>query len=297
MHIPLLVIALQIPVCIYAQNQVTKYPVRFTQYLNCYSFLNPANTCQHTDYELAFGSQQMFGAVSHVSASYFSMAMRIRAGNRAEPFSAVSIFLYNNREGKYLNRTRFYTSYAWHTSLSNRLRFAAGLSVGGMNYSVKGTPLSGNGSDIKADGSVGFSFYYDLFRIDVSVGQVFNSKVQPLEEVTVLAPMMNITALRKFSIDEEYLLTPSFTARIPFQKDYLGNRDPLLDINLMMEFLRRFVISAGIHDNTMALVSAGISRLQIGQGEFGFMISYAFPVLRTSKLKTSFGEIGINYFF
>jgi hypothetical protein len=277
-------------------DQVSKFPVRFSLFSNCYSFLNPANAGCNASHELTVGNQRMFGAINHVSASYATFHMRLQPGLRNKPFSSAGIILYNDREGKYLNRSRFYISYAWHASLSEKLMFSAGLYVGGMNYSVKGTPLSGDGSDTKADGAVGVSFYTQLFHTDLAFGQIFNSKVQPLEEITVLSPMINVSSERKFML-KDVCLTPSVAARIPITNQSAGANNFLFDFNLCLELRKTLLLSAGVHNNSSLAFAAGISRLETLSGRLGIMLSYAFPAFRGKTIKSNIGEIGINYFF
>ena len=286
-----------IPGTFIARGQVSKYPFRFSLYHNSASFVNPAAAGCNSDRELNLGSQQMFGAISHVSAHYFTFNIRIRQYKTDEPYSSIGIVLYNDREGKYLNRSRFYGSYTWHASVSRTLQFSAGFYVGGMNYSVKGTPLSGDGSDIKADGAVGVSLFSETFYVDMAFGQIFNSKVQPLEEITVLTPMINFSAYRVFSFQDGFRLVPSVSTRIPFNDGTDRNNKILTDVNLLFDMDQKLLFSAGIHNNTMMALAAGLSHLKISTGELGIMISYAFPALKRASIKTNFGEIGLNYYF
>jgi hypothetical protein len=239
----------------------------------------------------------MLGAISHVTASYVTFHLRLQPGELNKPFSSVGVILYNDREGKYLNRSRFYASYAWHASISRSIKFSAGLYVGGMNYAVKGTPLSGDGSDTKADGAVGINFYSDVFHADISIGQLFNSKVQPLEEVTVLSPMINFSAHRTFFSEESIMLTPSFSSRISIENETGDKVETLFDINLLLEWRKKLLFSTGIHNNSMMIIATGINRIPISNGELGVMISYSFPAVQNTSIKRNVGEAGINYYF
>ena len=60
-----------------------------------------------------------------------------------------------------------------------------------VNYHVKGTPLSGDGSDIKPDASVGFQLYTNEIFFGTSVNQLLNSELQPLQQITRLNPHLN----------------------------------------------------------------------------------------------------------
>lgn len=259
--------------------------------------MNPATAGSKSDYEFALGNQRMFGAIASVSSSYFIANMRIQHGRPDKPFSSAGVLLYNDSEGKYLNRTRFYASYSWHGNVSQKVKFSAGLLLGGMNYSVKGTALSGNGSDTKADGAAGISFYSDNFHVGISVEQLFNSKVQPLQEITVLSPRANISASKTFFPDEDYRLITSFASAMMFPDGSDSTMNTLTDINILLELKKYLMISAGLHNNTMLVVAAGVNRIQISEGQLGLIISYTFPMLQKALIKTKLGEIGIYYFF
>lgn len=278
-----------------AQEQTFRYPCRYTQFTNAATLLNPANAGYLGNYELSFGSQSMFGPVRNVSATYFTMHMRLLHAKKSAPFSMIGGIFYNDNEGKYLRRNRFYVSYAWHASINPKWFFSAGFYVGGMNYIVKGTPLTGDGSDIKVDGAAGISFYTGTFHSDVSVGQLFNSKLQPLEEIIVLAPIMNFSARKTFNSGRTISFTPSFSGMIPLFNNP-GDR-LFADINLAVTYKELFFVSAGFHNNYMLAVSTGISNLNSFKGKLGMAISYTVPAFRKSSLATNYGEIGINYWF
>ncbi len=279
------------------QEQVCKYPYRFSFYSNCNTFVNPAHAACHSRGEIALGNKRMFGTISNISATYFFVNIRIQPENKDKPFSTAGILLYNDSEGKYLNRTRFYACYSWHGNLSHTVKFSAGLFLGGMNYSVKGTALSGNGSDTKMDGSVGINVYNRSFYTGIAVGQVFNSKVQPLEEVTILSPFVNIVASKTFLPGRVYSLKTSIHSTLLLPSGDIDSVKTKNDVNLEFIVKNNFLVSAGIHDNTLMTIGAGFNNLQLTKGQLGIMISYIFPVFHTSAMKRNYGEIGVNYLF
>ena len=148
-----------------SQGTINKYPVFFDQYLSALTMINPSASGIRYNYEFNLGNQRLLGNFNNLSSNYFIFNKRWKTyENTYYPFSSAGIIVYNDREGQYLNRGRFYIQYAWHARLTRKLFFAGGLKLGAVNYLVKGTPLSGNGSDYNVDGGVGFSLYNEKLR-------------------------------------------------------------------------------------------------------------------------------------
>lgn len=240
----------------------------------------------------------MLGNLSKVSTYYLNANYRItRQTNRRKPFSTIGITLYNDREGKYLNRTRFYALYSWHGTIRNELKISGGLQIGGMNYSVKGTPLTGDGSDLKPDASVGIQVYNPLFHLGLSVNQVFNSEVQPLEEIALLAPYVNI--LGEFSIEtsEWLMIKPSVSFHFPLKNNESLNSRNRYDAAIHFILQERITMVAGIHDSDRIAITAGINNLLSSSGNLNVYLSYSFVYKQNTNLNTPLFELGINYTF
>jgi hypothetical protein len=240
----------------------------------------------------------MLGNLSKVSTYFLNANYRVtRQTSLRKPFSTVGIVLYNDREGKYLNRTRFYALYAWHGTLRNNLKFSGGLQFGGMNYSVKGTPLTGDGSDIKPDASVGIQFYNPFFHLGFSVNQVFNSELQPLEEVTLLAPFANLLAEITLNTADWLCVKPSVSFQFPFsQQDERYSRN-LYDASLLFRMQDRFSVLAGIHNNDRMVFGAGINNLLSASGNLNVYLSYSFVMKKNTNLSSPLFELGVSYLY
>ena len=283
---------------IHGQSEVVRYPVRFSQYYNSYPLLNPSTAGSFSKLELSFGNKRLIGNFSNISSYYFNANLRISPMKEEnKPFSTMGILLYNDREGKYLNRSRFYLIYAWHGNLTQKIKFSGGFQIGGMNYAVKGTPLSGDGSDLKPDAAVGFQIYNHKFHAGISVNQVFNSKVQPLEEITLLAPYLNITGDWKYEISEPLLFTPNIAVFVPLSAYDKNTNNILVDFNLNLTINHILFISAGLHRNDMMNISAGIDDVLSSEKKLNIQLTYTFPFVKRTNLNTGFLEIGLGYFF
>jgi hypothetical protein len=296
-HIVIVILLLRHVFVLNGQFQVVRYPVRFNQYYDCYPFLNPSTAGSNSKLELSLGNRRMLGNFSKISTYYFNANMRIQSGyGMNKPFSTIGVLLYNDREGKYLNRSRFYAIYVWHGNLTKQIRFAGGFQIGGMNYMVKGTPLSGDGSDIKPDAAVGVQLYNSSFHAGISVNQIFNSKIKPLEEITVLAPYINITAERKWYFSEDFLVVPNLALCIPLtEKDEHTTHKMLFDMNINLTIHERLFISTGLHDNDMINICAGINDVLSSESKLNIHLTYAFSPVRDVEINTDYLELGLVY--
>lgn len=280
-----------------AQDRVPHYPVRFTQYDNALPILNPAAACAYSNMEISMVNQRMMGNLSKVS-SYFASA-QFKLGSyiqqRDKPFSTLGVVFSTDQEGKYINRTRFYAVYSWHAILYRNTRISGGLQFGGMNYSVKGTPLSGNGSDIKPDASFGLQVYNPNAHVGFSVKQLFNSELQPLEEITTLVSYANTHAGIKFSNSNNVTFQSSACFQFPLQiKKSVGERK-LFSMNAMINYQNKFESGIGIHNNSRMVIHVGKPDLAIASGKVDIQLSYAFLILHNSKINTPQFEIGLVY--
>ena len=280
------------PTGLFSQYSVLKYPVRSGYFPNYFVAINPAFAGIRSDHEVYMGNQRLLGNFSNIATYFFNFNVKIsRQVHSSDPFSCLGIYAYNDVEGKYINRSRFYALYAWHGQLTKMVRFAGGFALGGMNYSVKGTSLSGNGSAWAADATLGFCLYGTDFYGGFSINQMLNSKIQPLEEVTVLSPFLNVTGgyTHKFSDILEF--TPLVNiSYLPKQEEFLTD--------LLGQFLvgGRYIIAGGIYNTDKISITAGIKKIRISEGNMAVNLTYAFP-RKNAGLKTSISELALAYQF
>jgi hypothetical protein len=284
-------ILLGFPIVLNGQIISNNYPVSFSQYFNCFSLVNPAASCSLNKYEITVGDKKFLGSFNKISTYYLNAAMRF--GNNGyrynSSFSSAGVFVSNEQEGKYLNRCRFYAIYTWHGSLSENIKISGGFHLGAMSYLVKGTPLSGNGSDIAPDGSVGIWIYNTSFHIGASYNQIFNSKIQPLDEVAILSPYLNFDGNYEFSLSENFRLSPSFSVRKPLKDSFY-----LFDYTLSAGFKNVFEVATGIHDSNKLINTVEIKHLLNEKSPVVFCLTYGFP-LKRQDISTNFIEFGIKY--
>jgi hypothetical protein len=278
---------------LFGQLEVPKYPVRFAQYYNNLSLINPSTAGMGKDMDFTLGNKKHLGNLSKISTYYLNLNMRINASKASmnAPFSTIGTFFYNDREGKYLNRTRFYVTYAWHGNITKNIKVAGGFHVGGMNYSVKGTPLSGNGSDFTYDGAVGFSLYSKWFYLGGSYNQIFNSSIQPLEEIALLTSFYDVSGSFTLKPIEIITVRGFFSYRI-----YNESETNLADATLLVTYNNKIEFAMGLHTNNRIINSFELKNVFNDVRNLNICLTYAYP-FKPTNLNTNFLEIGIKYCF
>ncbi len=278
---------------LHSQVNVVSYPVPFSQYYTNFSIINPASIGYANDFSAHMGHKRLLGNFSKISTYYFSADYRIVKANfnSNKPFSVVGVYLINDREGKYLNRSRAYAAYAWHGILYKHLKFSGGFRIGGMNYNVKGTPLSGDGSDTAPDGAVGLWLYNSKFSIGAAYHQIFNSSIQPLEEIAYLKPYLNIMGKSTVYTNEiiDFELAGKFF--VPVSDIHAMST---WDITGLATIKDKVGLVAGIHNRNRLISSIEIKNLFNSESMINMSLTYCYAV-KTSIVSTNFFELGLSY--
>src|SRR6056297_2869603 len=159
------------------QFRVNKYPVFFSQYMNCHALYNPASISARSPLEVCAGSKRNMGNWSNF-ATYFaalSMDMPFKSPAYKSTGNTIGVRFTGDKEGVYLQQTKLYVAYAWHSKINENWRFSGGLEVGGFNYSAKGTYTTGDRSISNLDANVGIWIYRDGLHFGISGNQLLNS--------------------------------------------------------------------------------------------------------------------------
>lgn len=274
-----------------AQADVPMSPSGFSQYYNVYEIVNPAISGSENTFKANVGNKQMLGIFSKVSTYYFNAFIRVpkQVAYKNSPFNAIGVYVFNDREGKYLNRTRFYLNYAWHAHLSRKVKFSGGFYFGGMSYSVKGSELSGGGSDIVPDGIIGVQFYGNQFHIGASYNQIFNNKVQPLAEIAILSPYYSFTGHYTQLVSEKIRLKANSLVNW-----YPTPANAKADITLVAEWNARAAVVLGVHENNRLITGIEFKNILNTEKVLNLSFIYSFP-LPSAHVRSNFLEFGMSY--
>ncbi len=274
-----------------------KYPIRFGQYYNCISLVNPSSSGWGSNFETALGHKRVTGKLNVYSTYFANANMRLRTfkQHNQSPFSVIGILLYNDAEGSYLNRTRFYATYAWHSYISRNVSFSGGFHIGGMNYSVKKTSTNPGKSDMAPDGTIGFSVYNKKFHFGAALNQVFQSKIKPWDETTLLSRFYNITGSYKYALNSEIVFHPTAFLTI---RSHTNSNYPeyiIYDINALFTYKDILGGMAGIKDRNNIICAFELKNIILNN--LKLYISYSFPTKKVSGIRQNVAELGIYYNF
>lgn len=277
----------------FAQENVISYPTRFGHYYTVPLLQHPAWAGSDGIYNISAGDKRLSGNYSNISTYYLSFhtPVRLKKTETDKPFSAIGFNLVNDREGKYINRTRAYLVYAWHATLFSDVWFSGGIQLGLVDYNVKGTPLSGDGNDIAPDGSVGFSLYTDKWHFLASYCQLMNSTIQPLEESAKLNSYFNLTGDMYFYTSTLISLKIAANAFIPLSDKY---SPAYYDVTFLSYIKERFGINTGLHNTKRIFHSFAIYNAFNTAHSIDIELGYSYPIQK-SDVRNNYFEICAKY--
>jgi len=243
----------------------------------CYPLVNPSSISINRNKEILTGYQRPVTGFTGVSTYYFHISFppfNVRAGKNSK--SIIGIRFYNDSEGAYINRMRFYGMYAFHSRLSDRLNLSGGIDFGAMNFSVKATPTTEGASVFKPDANTGLWLYNDDFHIGISVNQLFNSVFRPLDERTVLPTHLNVSASFRVAENDIMEIKPHILITYPY---YSGSS---IRVGLYGVFFKKVISAISWNRKTSISAMLGVNEMSIGKSLLNLVLSYTTTVKKAT---------------
>lgn len=270
------------------QSYYSYYPVQFSQYMRHYQFINPASIGARSKLETTLGSKNNIGSFSNISTYFAGVSFSIlRSPKTGKPFNVVGLKADTDREGEYIARTRAYVMYAFHFKIFRDYYLSGGVDLGMLNMSVQGTPSTGDKSEYVPDANTGIWLYNNDFYFGFSVNQVFNDKLQPYQEVSVMRRHFNIIAMKRLKISPLVTVSPSILVRYPSYLNY--NADYSVECRIS-DFLGGLSIR---HKQGIAFW-LGITEIKLAGGRLEAIILYNTP-LKKSLININSLELVCRY--
>lgn len=276
-------------ISVHCQTNYSYYPVQYSQYMRNSSLINPASIGTKSRAEIILGSRNHTGTFSNISSYFASIDISFKKPQSKKSFSSFGFLTECDREGKYIARTRGYLAYAFHFYAFEGYYVSGGINVGGFNMSVKGTPSTGDKSEFASDANSGIWFYNDNFYAGISINQIFNGKLQPYQEMSILKTHYQLTAMKKFTIGSLLAVKPSFLVRSPSYLSCNYNADYSLEAEIS-----NFLFGSSIRHKLGAAFWVGISDLKVGNGKLEAVVSYNTP-FKKSQININSFELVCNY--
>jgi type IX secretion system PorP/SprF family membrane protein len=270
------------------QSYFSYYPVQFGQYIRHYQFINPASIGARSNFETVLGSKNNIGDFSNISTYFAGVSFSVlKSSKTGKPFNVAGLKVDTDREGKYIARTRAYVMYAFHFKIFRDYYLSGGVDLGILNMSVQGTPSTGDKSEYVPDANTGIWFYNEGFYFGFSVNQVFNGRLQPYQEVSIMRRHFNIIAMKRFEINRLVSISPSVILRYPSYLNY--NADYSVECRIS-DFLGGFSIR---HKQGIAFW-LGITEIKLAGGGLEAVILYNTP-LKKSLININSIELVCRY--
>lgn len=268
-------------------QEVEYIPIQFEQFFNTYPIINPASSCSASRIEIQSGRQQHGGAWKNISTTFASASFRVKE-NKSNSFHVAGASFVADNEGLYLKRTRFYGNYAWHTRLTKNVSLGAGTSLGFFSFLVSASSANISGAATAPDASFGFWLYTNASYAGISMNQIFNSRLTPLEETSMLIRHYNMTGGYLITINNSLSVMPRVLIR--YAPGYP------VDMDFAATGIINGIVSTGLNyrHNKSIVPMIGFEKLSVGNGNVKAMFSYAVPMGRSARdLKTY--ELMLNY--
>ncbi len=257
------------------QSYYSYYPVQFSQYMRHYQFINPASIGARSKLETVLGSKNNIGDFSNISTYFAGVSFSVlKSSKTGKPFNVAGFKVDTDREGKYIARTRTYVMYAFHFKIFRDYYFSGGVDFGMLNMSVQGTPSTGDKSEYVPDANTGIWIYNKDFHFGFSVNQVFNGRLQPYQEVSIMRRHFNIIAMKRFEISRLVSISPSVIVRYPSYLNY--NADYSVE-----SYVSDFVGGLSIRHEQGIAFWLGIKEIKLAGGRFEAVILYNTPLKRS----------------
>ncbi len=183
-----------------------EYPISYTNYFESPLLTSPSNFGYQANNRLDIGYTGYSGIRRNQNDSYVSFEYFIPKNK--EPKNKIGIVFKRNQSGKYISRNRFYLNYAYRLFLSSQIKLSLGTQLGLYNFYIADNPSGIGGSQTAPDGSIGLTFEWKGFITNISLQQIFNGKLKPIEIESELKPYWNFSAQYLWDISPEFQLRP-----------------------------------------------------------------------------------------
>ena len=237
------------------------------QFINNHYLVNPANSDTAYSLSVRIGNKAETGLFQGINKMYLDGDWKIKTGNKSS-MHHVGVFVFNNREGNFINRSRLYGRYSWRFRLSRSASLSAGASVGLISYSFRSSQAGVGGSDLAADGNLGVWYLRPNMGVGLSLLHLSSPELSPVSQSFKIFRYSNLIGFR------EFLLSPMLAVNTQ------------LCVSVAENGLSRFAMAgvARVYDKTEAgviylfpghmLFMVGIKNLMIANCQLHLSFSY-----------------------
>ena len=278
---------------LYGQNENYELPVYYGQFFN-----DPQLNSVGFDNEpisINLGHRRNGNNFGGINTTLFSGRYQFNS-KKIEGHHAFGVQFISDKEGFLLRRNRLGLSYGRHLKYNEKYNFAGGFTAGFYNFAVVSNDVTGGISSYVFDGSFSLSFYSEVTRIGLSLNQMTNSTLQPIDQSIVLTPHLNTFIEHDFELTKDVKITPSLLNRYSKSSTsvFSGFYSALA---LKMLFQNHFMGGGSIEFDNGYYFFLGLNDIEFLNSRFDFNFSYFVPSLKNERSNVNMYEIFIRYKF
>lgn len=271
------------------QNQnISTY--QFINFNSSTQLFNPSETKDTNSFSFHIASNQYIGALKNVGFHYGDFTFKKHTRTKTHNFGA---FIHSEFETDLLSRTHVHFRYAWETTLTKKLSFAGGVSLGMYNYLIKSTFSSAGNSFNSFDANLGTSLKHDRFNVGLSINHLQNNEFN--------TPNLNLFLRKNLNLIMTCVLLKKLEHQVNASLLTTSNFDDFFTVNEMIEYIFMQKVSVGfVSQNARgAGFTLGIKNFELNNSLLDLNFSYinhAFTIVSPkSKLNNERIEIMLSY--
>ncbi|MDG1477448.1 MAG: type IX secretion system membrane protein PorP/SprF [Vicingaceae bacterium] len=275
----------------YGQNESFELPVYYGQFFN-----DPQINAIGFDNEnliLTLGHQRNSNNFGGINTTLFSGRYQTDAKKNSGHHTFGLQFV-SDKEGFLIRRNRAGITYGRHLKVSEKYNVAGGFTGGFYNFSIVSNDVTGGISSYTFDGAFSLSFYSDKTRVGLTLNQMTNPTLQPLDQKITLTRHLNTFVEHDFDVGEDFKITPSALGR--FSKSTASVFSGFYSaIGLRALFQQHILAGASMElDNGYYFFLGGVD-IPFLSSRFDFNFSYFIPSLKNKRSYVNRYEIFIRY--
>lgn len=273
---------------VFAQEySANRYPLHFNQFTESIYLNNSSINGMYQQKQGKVGYLGHPGVFKKIRSFYAFYYSKLPEKHTNSPqFLGFSVI--NDQEGLLLQQTKLYIHYNWQTKLTEKLRLSAGISLGINSYFIDGDTPQTEGSDMVPDGSFGIWLAHQKYYIGLASTQLFQAKLQPLQETFLLK--------RSYQSNFGYLLLNKEKGKLYIHSEirYLNKDYITSDASLLFNYIDFAFLGISNYWRENIGFSIGLQQ-KVDKGYLMGFFSYHVPIKSQQKTEINTFEITISF--
>lgn len=270
--------------------QVDLYPKHFGQVMLAKQLFNPALTNMDRATSVVCSNRFFTGAFSKINNFYAIANIHLNRKDSTASCNSVGLKFANERDGEFIERSKYYASYSFRTRIHNDYWLGLGLDLGRAGYLFKGTDVSTSGSDSNWDGNMGIVLHSPNLCLAGSVNQLFSTTVLPKDLYFRWKRFYVLYAEKVFDLGTSQWSVYAQNQFLPSQRD-------VADLGTHFKFANGFWLGSSFWVGRSVSAIVGLKDMAIDHHHFSLYTSYNIPASSQASANIQSFEVSLQYQF